>query len=315
MLTTLLLKLLVFPLGSFFFFYCLFALRAPLLTFAFGTNEALWASIVAGSFTWLALNKWNSIRRIRSELAIVDKLELADGERAVVSGRVMAKGTPLESPCSGTQCVAFRYKVIHKGTGGSFDDRRIQLITDYEGHAMTPSVVKGAMKSVSILAEPDNIEFMILEPGPKGFNGVIIEGNAAKDRVRQYLENIDFGDDFNDRLNAGMEAKKKETYIGPGNFSINICLKEADPISDNSRLSETVIAEGETLLVSGIYYADKNGIGPGSNSTLEPLRLIKDGVAALNTDIAGKKKTIKISFGLAALISIIYFFTFVLLQG
>lgn len=78
---SLLLRSLVFPLGSFIFFYSLFSLRAPLSTFVFGTTEALWAAIIAGSFTWLALNKWNVISRIKSELAIATqlKLELAKG--------------------------------------------------------------------------------------------------------------------------------------------------------------------------------------------------------------------------------------------
>lgn len=92
----------------------------------------------------------------------------------------MAKGTPLESSCSGTQCVAYRYKVIHEGSGGSLGDRRIRRITDYQGHAMTPSVVKGAMKSVCILAEPDNIEFLILKPGVNTINGEIIEGKLSQ---------------------------------------------------------------------------------------------------------------------------------------
>lgn len=107
-----------------------------------------------------------------------------------------------------------------------------------------------------------------------------------------------------------MEAKKKETYVEPGNFHIDICAKEAIPISNKNTLYETAIAEGDTFLVSGIYYADKNGIGPGLNSTLEPLRLVKGGDAAHKDDIAGKQKTIKISLGLAALTSIIYFAAF-----
>lgn len=52
-------------------------------------------------------------------------------------------------------------------------------------------------------------------------------------------------------------------------------------------------------MISGVYCEDKHGAGPGSNSILEPLRITREGEAALKANIAGKYKTIKISLGLA----------------
>ncbi|MCB1909695.1 MAG: hypothetical protein KDH15_20235 [Rhodocyclaceae bacterium] len=299
MATSLVLRLLVFPLGSFVFFYSVFSLREPLPTFVFGTTEAMGAAFVAGSFTWLALNKWLVIRRMRAELAIARQMKFEDGKRAVVSGRIKAKETPLESPCTGTRCAAYRYKVVRKARSG--------WITDFRGYAMTPSVIRGTTKTAFILAETDDIEFLILKPHLATVDGDRIEGDAAKERLRQYLAKIDFGAEFNDRMNAGSEARTKETYVEPGHFRKDTCAKDRDSVTQDNMLLEMVIAEGETFLMSGIYCADKNGIGPGPNSTLEPLRLIKGGEAAHRAEIAGKQRTVMISLALAALVTAVHF--------
>lgn len=310
---SLILQFLVFPLGSFTFYYCLFSLRAPFPTLVFGTTEALVASIIAGFFTWLALNKWHGTRHIGSELAIADQMNLEDGKRAVVSGRVKAKGPLLEAPCSGRQCVAYRYKASHRHTSFYGDITRRQTRSrwqaDYRGYAMTPSVVKGAMKSVSILAEPDCIKYP--EGGSKDPE---IQGSDAKNRLQQYLKKTDFGEEVNDRL-AGRDAKTKETRLEPGNFHVDTSAENPDAISDTHRLNEMVIAEGDTIVISGIYNADKNGIGLGPNTTLEPLQITMGGGAALQNKVSGYQRSMKISLGLAALTCIIYFIVFVFLQG
>ncbi|MCB1896218.1 MAG: hypothetical protein H6945_13825 [Zoogloeaceae bacterium] len=306
------LRLLVFPVCSYVFFYGLFALRAPNPSFVFGKTEALWAALIAGSFAWLALNKWIVIRRIRSELDMAGRFELADGKRAVVSGRVRAVGSPLESPCAGARCIAYRYKVVHRASTGTLGDSAgSHMMTDYRGYAMTPSVVRGATRSVSILAETDNIEFLILKPGLDALDGEEIKGEAARERIRRYLGAINFGDECNDRMNAGRQARTKAAYVAPGDFRTDTCAMDAGPVSEDNHLFETVIAEGEPFLVSGIYDADRNGIGPGANSTLEPLRLIRGGNAAHKADLAGKRKTITVAWGLALLTSAVYFMNFV----
>ena len=312
MATSLLLRLLVIPSCSFALFYGLFSLRAPYPSFEFGRTEALWAAVIAASFAWLALNKWILVRRIRSELDIAGRFKLVDGRRAVVSGRVRAVGAPLESPCAGARCIAYRYKVDHRTSSGTLGDSAgSRMMTDYRGYAMTPSVVAGATRSVAILAETDDIEFLILKPGLDALDGAEIEGEAARERIRRYLGEIDFGDECNDRLNAGREARTKATHVAPGNFRKDTCAKDAGPVGEDRHLFETVIAEGETFLVSGIYYADSNGIGPGANSTLEPLRLVRGGDAALQADVAAKRKTIITAWGLALLTSAVYFVVFV----
>jgi len=310
---SLLLQFLVFPFGSFAFYYCLFSLRAPFPTFVFGTTEALVASIIAGFFTWLALNKWHGIRHIGSELTVAGRIKFEDGKKAVISGRVKAKGPLLEAPCSGIQCVAYRYKASHRHTTKRRDQGRLetrsQWLADYRGYAMTPSVVRGAMKSVSILAEPDCIKY----PEGGGYD-TEIQGSNAKDRLLRYLEKADFGEEVNDRL-EGRNAKTKESRLGPGHFHVDTCAENPDTISNTHKLREMVITKGDTVVISGIYYADKNGIGPGPNSTLEPLQITMGGDAALQSKKAGYQKSMKISFSLAALTCIIYFVVFVYLQG
>lgn len=301
MIRSLLLTILVFPLGSFIFFYCLFSLREPFLTFEFGADGALGASILAGFFTWLALHRWFLIRQKRSELAIASQIRFEDGEKAVVSGRIQAKGRLLEAPCSGSQCVAYRYKASHTVVAkASGDAQSIRQITDYRGYAMTPFTVKGVGKTISVLGNPDCIEDPAW-PDPE------IKGSEAENRLRQYLEKTDFGEEVNDRMNGGSGAKTKETYLEPGNFRIDTCAENPKPISDEHRVNEMVIADGGTVLLSGIYYADKDGIGPGANSTLEPLQITPGGAATLEAQIAGYQKTIIILLSLAALTSIIYF--------
>lgn len=302
---SLLLQLLVFPIGSFIFCYFLFSLRVPFPTFVFGTNEALGASIIAGLFTWLALNKWHGMHHIKSELALVSQIKLEDGKRAVVSGRIKAVGQLLEAPCSGTQCVAYRYTASHRQHVHTVGKTRSLWLADYRGHAMTPSVVKGAMKSVSILAEPDCIKYPV-----EGSDDPEIQGSEAKKHIRQYLEKADFGEEVNDRMD-GRDAKSKETYIEPGNFRVDTCAKKPDTIADTHRINEMVILDGDTVLISGVYYAKKNGIGPGPNSTLEPFQITMGGDVTLKAKMAGYRKSIKTSLGLAALTCIIYFVVFV----
>lgn len=305
---SLVLRLLVFPLGSFAFFYALFSLRAPYPTFVFGTPEAFWPAMIAGAFLWLALNKWLLIRRMRAELETARKFRLEDGKRTVVSGRLKAKDAPLESPCSGKRCVAYRYQVAHSANTGTIGDSAgRRLMIDFRGYAMTPTVIQGAAKSVALLAEPEQIELLILKPGVNALNGEIIEGEAARDRVRRYLGEIDFGDESNARINAGREAMEKESYLAAGNFRKDTKAKDAKTITPDSIVFETLIEERETFLVSGIYSAEKNGIGPGANSTLEPLRLVQGGDAAQKAAIAGKRKTVMVGLGLATLTAAAHF--------
>ena len=107
----------------------------------------------------------------------------------MVSGRVRAKGPLLKAPCSGSECVAYRYLAYHMATGGSIGNRRLYKRTDYRGQAMTPFQVKGTMKTVAVLGGPDCMEHSVLEDPH-------VEGSEAKDRLRRYLEKTDFGEDY-----------------------------------------------------------------------------------------------------------------------
>jgi len=305
MLKSLLPQFIIFPLGAFAFYYPLFSLRAPFPSFMFDTKAAFWASIIASFFTWIALNKYHGIRHITADLSIAKKMKFEDGRRAVVSGRVKSKGPLLKAPCSGMDCVAYRYKASHyKVTRRRRQRSHTQWIADFRGHAMTPSLIKGSMRTVSILAEPDCVKY------PEGgSDDPEIMGDKAKVLIREHLNNTDFGEEVNDRL-EGRDALTKQTSNGPGDFRVDTRAKNPDKISNTHRLREMVIREGDTVLISGVYNSEKDGIGPGPNSTLEPLQITPGGEAALKAQSMGYKSSIKIFLGLAAATSIIYFIFF-----
>jgi len=305
MVQSLILQFLVFPVVSFVFYYTLFSLRPPFPTLQFGAGGALWAALVAAFFTWLALNKWHGIRHIAKDLALEKETGFRDGKRAVVSGYIRKTGPLLSAPCSGEPCVAYRYEASHHHTyvhrhGGTMKSQS-RWLADYKGYAMSPAEVKGSMKSAAILAEPDCIQYPA--GGPEDPE---LTGDDVRERLQAYLENADHGEEANDRL-EGRAALTKVTNPEPGNFRVDTRAEEADELSGIHTFQEWLLKDGDLVLIAGIYYAERNGIGPGPNSTTQPLQITPGGKAMLEAQAAGYGSTIRNGLVLSILTGFVYF--------
>ncbi len=302
---SLVLQLLVFPLGSFAFYYALFSLRPPYPTFEFSTGAPLWCALVAGFFTWMALNKWHGVGHSARDLALARETGFRDGKRAVVSGYIRKKGPALTAPCSGRDCVAYRYEASHYHTtdlpGAGEVRRHNRWLADYRGSAMTPVEVKGAMKTAAILATPDCLKY------PEGGStDEEVPGSDATARLEVFLAAIDHGAEVNDRM-EGRPALTRVSTTQPGDFRVDTRAEDPEALGETSKLQEWILQDGDTVLVSGIYHADRGGIGPGENSTLQPLEIRLGGDALLEAQSAGYRGSIRNGLLLSAATVAVYF--------
>jgi len=80
---------------------------------------------------------------------------LKDGKRCAVLGSMAPLGEPLLAPFSHSPCVAYQYRIYHRvrTTKGT------QFAEDFEGWAMTPSVINTGAREVKILSAPDLSDF------------------------------------------------------------------------------------------------------------------------------------------------------------
>ena len=284
-------------------FYLLFSFRPPLPTLVFPAEGAEVAAVIAGIFTWFGVMSWLDKRQITSELVKARSWELKDGERAVVSGNIKARAPLLRAPFSAEECVSYWYNVSHYMSG--IGSKSGSWWTDYAGFALIPSVVQGSKRTVHILAHPDK-ELFHEAPSRQ------LSGDEEWSRAEEYLNKTDFGEKSTGLVG---DTRTRQTNDGPGSFREDKCVGKPPQNLRDCRLKETAIKEGETVLISGVYSAEQNGILPDPDSIMRPFHIVVGGEASLRRKIRNRIIGIIVSTGLTICVAAIYYLFFALPQG
>ncbi len=276
-------------------FYLLFSLRQPWPTLVFPAEGAEVAAVIAGIFTWFGVVSWLDKRQIARELEKLEKWELEDDKGVAVSGNIKAQAPLLRAPFSAEECVGYWYNVSHYTR--SVAKNAGTWWTDYEGYALIPSVVQGPMRRVHVLANPDK-ELFHEAPSRE------LTDEDVWSRAEEYLNKTDFGE-----RNPGLvgDTRTRRIHKGPGNFREDKCVGKPPQNLRDCRLQETVIKDGEKVLISGVYSAEQEGILPDPDSIMRPFHIVVGGETALKRKIRNRIIAMVISLGLTVCVAAIYY--------
>jgi hypothetical protein len=292
--------------------YPFFLLRAPLPTLVFPAEGAEVAACITGLFLWWAVISWLDMRQIKAHLTQTRQWELRDGERTVIAGYIEAREATLKAPFSGTPCVGYRYTVTHHSRHSNM---KTTEWTDYEGYALVPSIVRGPMRTVSLLAAPDKDLFAEVPART-------ITGYEEWVRADEFLKTTVFGEMPPGPL---AETRTRLTENEPGNFREDKQVQEPPknlldyrPEEGSRRLkegqrtlTEAVVQEGDKVLLAGIYSAEQNGITPDPDSIMRPFRIVYGGEEPLRRKIRNRVIGITVSTVLSFVTAALYFLFFV----
>jgi hypothetical protein len=284
-------------------FYLLFSLRQPWPTLVLPAEGAEVAAVIAGLFAWFGAVSWLDKRQITSELAKLERWELEDNERAVVSGNIKAQAPLLKAPFSAEECVGYWYNVSHYTRRVSQNEGT--WWTDYEGYALIPSVVQGPLRTVHVLANPDKELF---QEAPMRE----LSDEDVWSRAEEYLNITDFGE-----ANPGLvgDTRTRRIHDGPGNFREDKCVGKPPQNLRDCRLQETVIREGDKVLISGVYSVEQDGILPDPDSVMRPFHIVVGGEAALKRKIRNRIIAMVVSLGITVCVAALYYMLFALQQS
>jgi len=266
--------------------YPLMLLRSPFPTIVFPAEGAEVTAVIAGIFLWWTVISLMDRRRLSATLARLNAFGLRDGEEAVVSGAIQAKGPLLRAPFSGEPCVGYYYKASHTTHSASSSGR--SRWTDFEGWALVPSVISSKRGDVRVLAECDKELFHE------------VPSTTCKDvldRARGYLQ----------------DAPRKDVN-GPGDFRQDEQVGK-QPGLEKCDFEEKLVRNGDRVLVSGIYAGDLNGIKPHPDDVMAPYHLVSGGEEALVRKVRNRTVGAVIAALLAFATVGAYFLVFIPRQG
>lgn len=288
--------------------YPLFCLRSPFPTLVLGAEGAEAAALLAGICTWWVIISGLDARQIASTIALAKAWQLRDGEKAVIAGHIKARGQTLTAPFSGDKCVGYCYKVTHHA---SHPNMKTTEWTDFEGFALVPSTIRGPLRTVNLLARPD--EDLFAEVPSR-------ETTREEDwaRAEAYLNATDFGEKPKDRL---ADTRKRLIGLGPGGFREDkqvgdppMNLRDCRPSKGSlrleqgrHRLAEAIVREGDKVMLAGVFHAQSDGIGPDPDDIMRPFRLLVGGEAPLRHKLRNRVFGIAIAGALAAATATTYF--------
>jgi hypothetical protein len=279
-------------------FIVLFSIREPFPTFVFNPEAGGMAlTPFAAFFFWFATLYLLDARRARTDLDTARAAlgrGLRDGETAVVFGTVEERGPLLEAPFTGESCVGYQYVVQHN-TGG-----RIGTVTDYEGCALAPFVIRGPLGALAVLAPPGKEIFYEIP-----FQ--TLQGDDAFAHAERYLQATDFGQP------GGLlgHVSRRETTNGPGSFKQDQ-RNEPQPDLRSCTLNQKVLRPRDEVHVAGIHSEAKQAIEPDPDGIMKPLHVVPGGEASLARKIRSKLRGAVVSAALGLVVVAIYVFAFLL---
>jgi len=288
--------------------YPLFCLRLPFPTFVFPADGAEVAAAVTGLFLWWAIISWMDRRDIGATLKLAKQWDLRDGARAVVAGFVEARERTLTAPFSGEPCIGYRYTITHPRRDAEMNTKHW---TDFEGFALAPCIVRGPMRTVNVLARPN--EELFAEVPARG-----ITRDEDWVRAEKFLESTDFGpppkgplgDTRTQLLENGPGDFREDKQVGdpPRDLRGHKPAEGADTAEQGPMtLTEAIVREGDSVLVAGVYRADGDGIAPDPDDVMHPFRIVVGAEQALGRKRRNRLVGVAVAGSLAVVTAVMYF--------
>lgn len=279
-------------------FIVLFSIRQPFPTLVLNPEaDGMALAPVAAFFFWFAILYLLDTRRARTDLQTARAAlgrGLRDGESAVVCGTVEERGPLLDAPFSGECCVGYHYEVRHNSGG------RMGTVTDYEGWALAPFVIRGPLGTLAVLA-PSGKEIFYEIPL------LTLTGDDAFARAERYLQAVDFGPP------GGLfgNVSRRETTDGPGSFKQDLKNGTQSDLRPCT-LGQKVLRPGDEVRVAGMYSEMKRAIEPDPDGIMNPLHVVPGGEASLVRKVRSKLRGAFVCAGLGLVVVAIYVFAFLL---
>lgn len=171
-----------------------------------------------------------------------------DGKWVAVSGHIRSN-TPLRTPLSGQQAIAYEYKIYRMESAGKSGSHEVRY---YEGKALAPSTIATRQGSVRLLAVPT------LDLASDEVDHPIAVANA-----QQYIRATTFQTSRTPKdQKIGVEH---ESTDDDGNFRVDKRPSDADVDLDDCHYDEKSIKQGEVVCAFGLYSQQRGGLIPHVN--------------------------------------------------
>ncbi|PQO31271.1 hypothetical protein C5Y96_13075 [Blastopirellula marina] len=123
----------------------------------FQRPEGLIFGGISGLITFFCIGALTNAWTAWSDLSLISKaefgLQLEDGRKVAVAGRIRAEGEALKAPFSGTECVICEYDVARPEVEPSNNDSE-NTASDFAGFLMTPCKIETSWGEVRLLGFP-----------------------------------------------------------------------------------------------------------------------------------------------------------------
>lgn len=280
----------------------------------FGGISALITFFCIGALSnaWTAYSDWSLISRADFGL------QLNDGCKVAVAGRIRAEGEPLKAPFSGKPCVICEYDVSRKQLGSSNSDND-QPASDFAGFLMTPCKIQTSWGDVRLLGYPmveEEISDNCINTSEIAAAREFLHNTQFEDRsgikmvsVLSVFSDVWSDDDGRVERHMRLTSTPIDQIIGPDTetsaqrYREIIDLEDADDDFDEDldddlddeaddlfdvlpTLIEKRVEPGEEVVVFGTYNEARRGLMPRKGSTT--VNRLKRGTAQ---EVAAKLRT------------------------
>lgn len=123
----------------------------------FQRPEGLIFGGIAGLITFFCIGALSNAWTAWSDWSLISKaefgLQLEDGRKVAVAGRIRAEGEPMKAPFSGTECVICEYDIARPEIEPKNSDSE-NTASDFAGFLMTPCKIETSWGEVRLLGFP-----------------------------------------------------------------------------------------------------------------------------------------------------------------
>lgn len=202
-----------------------------------------------------------------------------DGSWVILAGRIQAL-SPLTSPISGKQVVAYRYEMRRWGRG-----RNAPRVRDYSGTALAPSTIETASGTFRILAVPT------FDMATSTVDEVDARRNAQAYVAATHFQQIER--DKGSR--ASLEPARTDER---GAFRLDES-ESKEPDLSACTLDEWVIEQNAPVCVFGRYSRERGGIVADPNWA-KPMRIMLGGAETVEAQLGARIRNYLIGFTITA---------------
>ena len=257
----------------------LFALYWWFLTGTFEWPGNLIAAGLGSLFGAIGIGGISSLYYLRRDRAAFRRAERretpADGDVAVVAGRIRPLGAPLTSPLGGRPCVAYDYEVVV-----TFKHQKGQDTTqaDLAGIALAPCVIEASNTAVRLIGFP------LLDEFPRQS----YQGHAALTRVRSYAASTRF-DEMRGLAKVRLMTELEDAIAdADGAVRKDFRLSAEEIPFENRQLRERIVEVDAQVCAVGFYDAERRALVPRGSM---PNRLWPGTAASVRKEVVSTART------------------------